>query len=97
MNLSELISKINNATKDKPLIYVTADLERALGLEKLLENFYILYSKPVDYAKYINNEKFIFVNEDGIDASSSQKILNTVSGKNLLSKFSDSFIQTFRA
>ncbi len=37
----ELVDKINEKTKDIPLIYFSREAERAIGLEKYLENFHI--------------------------------------------------------
>lgn len=37
----ELLSKVNQKLKEKPLVYISRDSERALGLENHLENYFV--------------------------------------------------------
>lgn len=41
-NAAKLLFQINEKSKDTPIIYFARDAERALGLENLLENYYIV-------------------------------------------------------
>ncbi len=52
----ELIQKINDLTKDSPIFYITNDAERALGLEKLLENFHIVCIDQTDMVDYMEKD-----------------------------------------
>lgn len=47
-----ILDEVNKLTKDKPLIYFTREVERAIGLEEYLGNYYICcieHSDTVDY------------------------------------------------
>jgi predicted ATP-grasp superfamily ATP-dependent carboligase len=54
--LETLLSKINNKLKDSKLFYLSNDPERALGLERLIENYVVVH---IDENEYIDDfEKY---------------------------------------
>ncbi|MBN1916157.1 ATP-grasp domain-containing protein [Candidatus Dojkabacteria bacterium] len=51
-----LVQKINKLTRNSPIFYVTNDAERALGLEKILNNFHIVCIDHNDMVDYMLND-----------------------------------------
>lgn len=50
----EIIKKINEKTRNKPIVYFSNDIERSFGLEKYLDHFYMFCidkNEIVDYAQ----------------------------------------------
>ncbi|MBN2015528.1 ATP-grasp domain-containing protein [Candidatus Dojkabacteria bacterium] len=54
--LDSLLEKVNQKTKDKPIFFATNDSERALGLEKVLDNYHVLCIDDNDVIDYLKKE-----------------------------------------
>ncbi|MFC1780155.1 hypothetical protein ACFLY9_00460 [Patescibacteria group bacterium] len=54
--LSTLIQKVNTKTKNSPIFFATNDAERALGLEKLLNNYHIICIDENDIVDYLEKD-----------------------------------------
>lgn len=66
--IDSLTDKINNRIKDTPIFFVTNDAERALGLEKLLNNYHIICiddNAIIDYMQKENVKVFCLEKELG--------------------------------
>lgn len=55
--IDSLTDKINARTKDAPIFFITNDAERALGLEKLLDNYHIVCIDDNEIADYMQKDK----------------------------------------
>ncbi len=99
-----LINKINEITKDKPIFYVTNDAERALGLEKLVQNFHIICiddNEIVDYMKNAGVKVFCLEKELGEKNTifrSSVKLLRHPKTQEYIKSFNSQggFVMTFK-
>lgn len=58
--LNNLINKVNKKTYSKPIFYITADYERGLGLENLLENYHIVTLDNTNLRLLIDNNIKVF-------------------------------------
>lgn len=69
-SLDRLVEKVNNQIKDSPIFYITADYERALGLERLLRNYHIvsLYNKDLNLLRH-NNINVFSIDKNDIKAT----------------------------
>jgi GTP-binding protein EngB required for normal cell division len=54
--LTTLIQKVNTKTADSPIFFATNDAERALGLERLLNNYHIICIDDNDMIGYLQKE-----------------------------------------
>jgi len=106
-NLPNLIIKINFILKDNPLFYLSNDPERSLGLEGLLDNFYIVHIDANQYTDVFDQQKINYfcleknVNQNTIFRSS-LKLLQHIKTQNYIqnivntNNYSNKFIQTFK-
>jgi predicted ATP-grasp superfamily ATP-dependent carboligase len=86
--LNSLISKVNTATKNAPIFFVTNDAERAIGLENVLDNYHIICIDDNDIVGYmLNSEVKIFCLEKKLTKlnaifRNSNRLLQTEEAKN---------------
>jgi len=98
--MDTLINKVNKLTAHQPIFYFSNDIERGLGLEKVLKNYHLVC---IDDNEIIDNiKKFnpnIFCLSRQIDQKifrSSVKLLEHEFVQQYLSKFDKKYIQTFK-
>ncbi len=98
--LEELTSKINEITKDNPVFYFTNDIERGLGLEKLIDNYHILCIDKNDINSYVEKEGTdVFCLSDVVNERfyrSSIKLLEHQETRKYLEKYPKGYNQTFK-
>lgn len=99
MKLNEAIEKINSATIDSPIIYFTNDVERSLGLENILKNYHIVCIDKTETVEYLkkNGIDVICIGDEGDEIyRSSIRAIEHPKSKELLSKYKNPNIQTFK-
>lgn len=77
----KLIELINLKLSEKPLVYISSDIERGIGLEKLLKNFYFACAESSPIFDQVENGKFCLRNENDLDSKSTLDIVKNANFK----------------
>ncbi|MBU0975454.1 MAG: ATP-grasp domain-containing protein [Patescibacteria group bacterium] len=87
-----LLDKVNAISQDKPIFFVTNDAERALGLEKHINNYHIICNDDNDIIDYLQKNKIsVFSLEKALDR---QNIIMRNSNRLLWQNEVQSFIKS---
>lgn len=91
----KLISQINEILSTKPLIYFSRDIERGLGLEKYLDNYYLASIEDSYIVSQLENKKksIFSLNRKGIQTplNSTQELINSAQSKKWIESISNNF------
>lgn len=99
---TEIIEKINILTKDRPILYLTNDPERALGVERLLKNYHILsidQSESVDMMEKMGVKIFSLEKQSekkNMVFRNSSKLYDSEIIQNYIKKFNSPYLQVFK-
>ena len=100
--LNTLIQKINNKLKDNPLFYFTNDIERGIGLEKIIENYHLICIDDNAIVNYIKkSETNVFCLSQKLDDlnpiyRSSIKLLEHSVTQKYIAMHNPQYFQTFK-
>lgn len=99
---TQIVEKINILTKDKPILYLTNDPERALGVERLLSNYHILcidQNESVDIMEKLGVKVFSLEKQSEKKNQvfrNSSKLYDSELIQNYIKKFSSPYLQVFK-
>jgi predicted ATP-grasp superfamily ATP-dependent carboligase len=76
ITIKQKINNINMAIKNtNPIFFITPDLNRAIGLEKIIKNYYVICSQKSDTVSHFKKEKISVLCLDDSKIKNSGKIL----------------------